>query len=99
MSDTSAGQRPRTLALYYYDGCPYCDFVRSVVDELAADVEYRNIMQDPAHRHALIEARGRRTVPVLAITDEAGEVTWMPESRDIISWLRARHAEGLLPGA
>jgi glutaredoxin 2 len=88
-----------SLALYYFDGCPFCDLVQMVLEDLRIDIEYRNIFSDRDHRTALIEARGRQTVPVLAITDAAGNVEWMGESRDIVAWLRARHAEGVLAPA
>ena len=76
------------LALYYFDGCPFCNMVRSAIGELDVDVELRNIKQDTQHFDDLIEARGRGTVPVLRITSPDGEERWMPESRDIIQYLR-----------
>ena len=90
---------PVALALYYFDGCPFCDLVQMVLEEYDVEVEYRNILSNRAHRSALLDARGRQTVPVLVITDADSETTWMPESRDIVAWLRARHAEGVLPRA
>ncbi|MEO0422674.1 MAG: glutathione S-transferase N-terminal domain-containing protein [Pseudomonadota bacterium] len=92
----TATAAPQSLALYHFLGCPYCEMVRAVIDEFAIDVEFRDIYGDPKHRDDLVAARGRQTVPVLAITDAAGEVQWMPESRDIVQWLRERHADGTL---
>ncbi|MBT8495368.1 MAG: glutathione S-transferase domain-containing protein [Deltaproteobacteria bacterium] len=63
--------------------------VRHVIDELGLDVELRDVRRDPTHRADLIEARGRRTVPVLRIDRGEGEDEWMPESRDIIHFLRS----------
>jgi len=80
------------LALYYMDGCPFCNLVRAVIDELEVDVELRNIFQEPQHRADLVEARGRATVPVLRITSPNGDDRWMPESRDISSYLRKTYA-------
>lgn len=76
------------LALYYFDGCPFCNMVRSAIDQLGIDVELRNVMLEPQDRDDLIEARGRATVPVLRITSPEGEDRWMPESRDIVSYLQ-----------
>ena len=76
-----------TLALYYYDGCPFCGMVRQTIDHLGIDVELRNILFEPEHRHDLIEARGRATVPVLRIRSPEGDERWMPESRDIMMYL------------
>lgn len=81
-----------TLALYYMDGCPYCNLVRAVIDELGVDVELRNIFEGTQHRDDLVEVRGRATVPVLRITSPDGEERWMPESRDIASYLRKTYA-------
>ncbi|MEM1417317.1 MAG: glutathione S-transferase N-terminal domain-containing protein [Myxococcota bacterium] len=79
------------LALYYYPSCPFCRRVTRVIDELDIDVELRDIWQDPQHRADLQEARGRTTVPVLRC--QSGDVDrWMPESLDIIAYLRQRFA-------
>jgi glutaredoxin len=80
------------LALYYFDGCPFCDMVRRAIDLLDIDVELRNIMQVPQHRDDLIEARRRATVPVLKIASPDGEDRWMPESQDIVSYLQKMYA-------
>ena len=75
------------LALYHFDGCPFCSMVRSAIGRLGIDVELRDIFQESQHRDDLIKARGRATVPVLQITSPNGEERWMPESRDIVSYL------------
>ena len=80
------------LALYYFDGCPFCNRVRSAIDQLGIDVELRNIMLEPQHRDDLIKARGRATVPVLRIISPDGEDRWMPESRDIVNYLQKTYA-------
>lgn len=84
-SETPADDK---LALYYFDGCPFCNMARAAIDQLDIDVELRNIMEDSKHRDDLLEARGRATVPVLRITSPDGEDRWMPESRDIVSYLQ-----------
>ena len=80
---------PDDLSLYYYDGCFFCARVRQALDELGVRVELRNIIDDPQHLHALVEARGRRTVPVLRIRKDGGD-EWMPESADIVRYLKQR---------
>jgi len=80
------------LALYKYDGCPFCAMVRSTIDRLGIDVELRDIFENPQHRDDLIEARQRATVPVLRITSPTGEERWMPESRDIMRFLETTYA-------
>lgn len=78
------------LALYQYPSCPFCVRVRRVIDELGIDVEMRDIIESPEHRRDLMEARGRRTVPVLRITSAEGD-RWMPESAEIVRYLRERY--------
>jgi glutaredoxin 2 len=79
------------LALYYYNGCPYCSVVRSFIDGFDVDVELRNTLEVPQHREDLIQARGRATVPVLRIESPNGTKRWMPESRDIANYLQATY--------
>jgi len=80
------------LALYHFNGCPFCSMVRSAIDRLGINVELRDIFQDSQHRDDLIAARGRATVPVLHITSPDGEERWMPESRDIVRYLETTFA-------
>jgi glutaredoxin len=81
------------LALYYIDGCPFCIRVRRALDELGIDVELRNIYDDSRYLEELREARGRTTVPVLRITTADGDDRWMPESADIVRYLRASYEQ------
>lgn len=75
------------MALYHYEGCYYCYIVRQTLERLGVQIELRNIFEDQTHMRDLIEARGRRTVPVLRIADQSDQDRWLPESRDIIEYL------------
>jgi glutaredoxin len=77
------------LALYYAPTCPFCIRVLRVIEELGIDVELRNVWADDKFREELVEARGRATVPVLRCTSRNLD-RWMPESADIIRYLRER---------
>lgn len=81
------------LALYHFDGCPFCTRVRRAIDGLGIDVELRNIYENPDFLRELREARGRTTVPVLRITSADGEERWMPESADIVRYLEASYGQ------
>lgn len=83
--------RADDLALYHYDACPFCQRVRFALSQLGVEVELRDIRKDPEHLRALVEARGSRTVPVLRIRGAEGD-EWMPESADIVRYLRGRFA-------
>ena len=82
-------RRAEKLALYHTPWCGYCLRVRRVIDELGLDIELVDIGVDRAGREALIEARGRTTVPVLRMGFADGSEAWMPESADIVAYLRA----------
>lgn len=79
-------ERP-SLTLYHYWGCPFCMMVERVINELGIEVERLDILRDDQARDDLIAATGRKTVPVLKI-GEGPDARWMPESRDIIRWLK-----------
>jgi glutaredoxin len=81
------------LALYYFDGCPFCVRVLRAIDTLGLDVELRNIYEVPDYLKELREARARTTVPVLRITSADGEDRWMPESADIVRYLQASYGQ------
>ena len=77
------------LALYHFQGCPFCTIAREPIERLGVPVELRDIYQDRQHLEELVTARGRATVPVLRITAADGEERWMPESRDIVHYLES----------
>lgn len=84
------------LALYLFDGCPYCERVRGALEELDVQLEERNIHRDLRFRDELMAERGQATVPVLRIQTDA-EDTWMPESSDIVAYLFERFGDGRRP--
>ena len=51
----------------------------------------RDVLRNREHRQELQRVLGRGTVPVLRI-DRGDEVEWLPESRDIIRYLRTHRA-------
>lgn len=78
------------LAVYMYEGCPYCERVRRAAAKLGLDLEERDIHQERTWLNELRAARGRTTVPVLRIEGEGGP-RWMPESADIVRFLEATY--------
>ncbi len=78
------------LILYYSPTCGYCHRVLAVGRKLGIELELRDARADPEHGRTLREAMGRSTVPVLRYRDEEGGDRWMPESGDIIRFLRDR---------
>lgn len=78
------------LALYQFDGCPYCMKVERAMQRLGLNIEFRDVIRDEAAGRELIKGGGRTTVPCLRITHEDGHVQWMYESEDIVSYLEKR---------
>ncbi|MFK7929282.1 MAG: glutaredoxin family protein [Myxococcota bacterium] len=80
---------PHELALYKFDGCPYCQRVLRVLKGLPVEVELRDTMRDATHRRGLLEKTGRTQVPCLFIGEYA-----LFESEDISRWLEAYAVRG-----
>lgn len=76
--------KPRKLALYKYDSCPYCMRVMWGIQRLNLDVPTRDTRQDPSARSELVSATGGTQVPCLFIDDVP-----LLESADILQWLEA----------
>lgn len=78
------------LSLYYFPECPYCQRVLDAMKTLGVEFDLRNIRAEQRHLDELMAARGQRTVPVLRIDHADGTSEWMPESADIVAYLRKR---------
>lgn len=80
------------IQLYHFNSCPYCARVRSTIEALALNIEYRDTRKDPKNSDDLLAGGGKRTVPALRIEQEDGSVQWMYESKDIMQYLNKRFA-------
>jgi glutathione S-transferase len=83
-------ERVEGLSLYGYPRCPFCRRVFDAAASLGLEIPLCDTQKDADHHRELIEAMGRATVPVLLIEGEAGGVEWLPESADIVRYLRER---------
>ena len=72
------------ITFYRLQGCPFCERVTRVLEEL--DLEYQSRFVEPLHseRDVVKRVAGVRTVPV--IEDERTGVT-MAESENIVTYL------------
>ena len=86
-----AGRRATGLALYHFDGCPFCRRVRDALFALDLEIEQHNIHENVRRYRELVEATGRSTVPCLRI-DGDGSSAWMHESADIVRYLQEHFA-------
>ena len=82
------------LSLYEYASCPFCARVRRFLNDLGESVESRDVSTDRAHLEELVTSTGRQMVPCLRIENADGAVEWMPESADIIEYLRGHFQQG-----
>ncbi len=80
------------LALYQYPSCPYCARVTRAMARLGIAVELRDTRRDRSRFEELVAGGGSTQVPCLRIEGAGGEVEWMYESDDIISYLERRFA-------
>lgn len=83
--------QPRTLLLYKYDACPYCQRVLRRLPGLDVKLTLRDTMMDASARDELVDATGRTQVPCLFVDGVP-----LLESLDILAWLeayaKARHS-------
>lgn len=84
--------KTRDMALYQFRTCPFCLKVRREMKRLSLDIELRDAQHDERHRADLLQGGGEVKVPCLRYTDAQGQVQWMYESADIISYLQQRFA-------
>jgi len=79
------------IQLYQFDACPFCVKVRRAAKRLNLPLETKDAKQSPWEQE-LINGGGQRKVPCLRIENHTGEVEWMYESNDIITYLEKRFA-------
>jgi glutathione S-transferase len=80
------------LNLYYKPTCPYCQRVLSANETIAAPLELKNVLGDPAIMAELVEKGGKPQVPYLEDTNRGVS---MYESMDIIEYLRQHYGNGV----
>ncbi|MCF6439025.1 glutathione S-transferase N-terminal domain-containing protein [Pseudoalteromonas luteoviolacea] len=77
----------QNLKLYQFKACPFCVKVRRVAKREGLKLETRDAKSNAAYRQELLEQGGKVKVPCLRIEDQ-GQVTWLYESSDIVSYLQ-----------
>lgn len=81
-----------TRELYVLPGCPYCAKVKHTLDKLELEYTAREVPAAHGEREAVKRVSGQTGVPVLV--DEANGVEGMPESDDIVAYLRETYGNG-----
>ncbi len=77
------------LTLYMRTGCPFCQRVMQMAENLNVSLETKDVLDNDAIAAELKEKSGGTQVPFL-VDDEKG--VSMPESNDIIEYLRENYA-------
>lgn len=77
------------LALYEFKACPFCMKVRKAMRRLGLNIERRDARRNAAWGDELRTQGGKYQTPCLKITDSSGNVEWLYESEDIITWLES----------
>jgi glutaredoxin len=79
------------LTLYQFRACPFCVRTRRTLHKLNVPVALKDAKNNQQDRQTLLEQGGKIKVPCLRI-EEAGEVTWLYESKVIGAYLEDRFA-------
>jgi glutaredoxin len=80
------------LVLYQFKMCPFCVKARRAIKRLSLNIETRDALREESSREELLAGGGQIKVPCLRIADNEGNITWMYESSDIITYLQERFA-------
>ncbi len=79
------------LKLYQFLACPFCVTVRRQMKRLALPIETRDAKRCEEWREELLSEGGSPKVPCLRI-EEAGNVSWLYQSKAINEYLEQRFA-------
>ncbi|MCL9774081.1 glutaredoxin family protein [Vibrio methylphosphonaticus] len=86
-----ANEKAKALSLYQFEACPFCVKVRREMKRQSVNIELKDAKNDNVAREQLLEGGGRVKVPCLKI-EKDGQVEWMYESSDIVSYLQKEFA-------
>ena len=86
-------QQSQQLALYQFKACPFCVKVRREMKRLSLPIDIRDAKESAAYRDELLAGGGRLKVPCLRIEKDDGQVSWMYESSDIVSYLQGQFGQ------
>lgn len=79
----------KMLTLYMKSTCPFCQRVMQMAENLGVTLDLKDVAEDETALTELTAASGETQVPFLV--DSEKDVT-MPESSDIIDYLRENYA-------
>jgi len=77
------------MSLYQFNACPFCVKVRRQFRKHALNIELRDAKNNATFKDELTKEGGKHKVPCLRIAASDGNVAWLYESEEIISFLKA----------
>lgn len=77
------------LTLYQFFACPFCIKTRRAMYKMNLPITKRSASKGSPYRDELLQGGGKIQTPCLRI-ESAGEVRWLYESSEIISYLQQR---------
>ena len=88
-----------SLVLYQFKACPFCVKVRRSIKRQGLKIETGDAKRSESAKAELLAGGGKVKVPCLRIEQADGQVEWMYESSDIISYLEQRFSDTLASDA
>lgn len=76
------------LSIYQFEACPFCVKVRRQLRKNALNIELRDAKNNAQHKEELTKQGGKYKVPCLRIESDSGDIKWLYESDNIISYLQ-----------
>lgn len=86
-SQAQIDQQMKGIALYQYPACPFCVKVRRAMKRNSLNIKTVNAKTCETSKQELEQGGGKLKVPCLRIEEGNGNIRWMYESSDIISYL------------
>lgn len=82
-----------TLELYQMDHCPYCQKVRTALEDMSINYKKIDALPGTPERDKLVELGGKGQVPFLVDKTNPEEPVMMYESDDIITYVKEQYGE------
>ena len=76
------------LSIYQFAACPFCVKVRRQLRKNSLNIELRDAKNNAEHKDELTREGGKYKVPCLRIESDTGDIKWLYESNNIISYLK-----------
>jgi glutaredoxin len=83
-------EKTTRLSLYQFKACPFCVKVRRMMKRNNLNIKTVDAKHDETNRNELLEGGGKIKVPCLRIKEQDGDVRWVYESSEIISYLEGQ---------